>query len=99
MNTITFADGVTISQNHDGGMIQVVDPTRAHAGEPRRDLFSRPTLEQLFVLAWIPVTERMPTEEDGDELGDVEWSDGAQSYHCSFDKPFNATHWRRIVLP
>lgn len=61
--------------------------------------FTRKLERERNELSWVPITERLPTEEDADEYGDVDWSDGVQSYHCSFDKPFDATHWRRIVLP
>jgi len=50
-------------------------------------------------LSWIPVTERRPTEEDANEYGDVEYAEKGEVYQSSFDKPREATHWRRIVLP
>ncbi len=53
-------------------------------------------------LSWISVTERRPTEEDANEYGDVDWSDGKDIWESSFEDANEdkaATHWRRIVLP
>jgi hypothetical protein len=53
-------------------------------------------------LSWISVTERRPTEEDANEYGDVDWSDGKDIWKSSFEDANEdkaATHWRRIVLP
>ena len=49
---------------------------------------------------WIPVTERMPTEEDINAYGDVDWSDGKEIWEGLYSRnDKGATHWRRIVLP
>ena len=48
---------------------------------------------------WVPVTERMPTGEDANEYGDVDWSDGKEIWEAHHTEPREATHWRRIVLP
>ena len=57
--------------------------------------------EELYSLRWIPITERLPTIEDGNEFEDVEWSDGKDiwqgNYQCAHAR--SATHWRRITLP
>ena len=53
-------------------------------------------------LSWISVTERRPAEEDANEYGDVDWSDGKDIWESSFEDANEdkaATHWRRIVLP
>ena len=55
---------------------------------------------RLLELSWRPATERPPTEEDANECGDVDWSDGEEIWEGNYDHPGQgATHWRRIVLP
>jgi hypothetical protein len=51
---------------------------------------------------WIPVSERMPTEEDGDGNGYVEfWNTRFKmSNYYKYDfSPFGVTHWKRITPP
>ena len=51
-------------------------------------------------LSWVPVTERIPTEEDANQYGDVDWSDGKEIWEGLYSRNNKgATHWRRIVLP
>lgn len=51
-------------------------------------------------LSWIPITERLPTLEDANEYGDVDWSDGKEVWEATYAQAGQkATHWRRIVLP
>lgn len=57
---------------------------------------------ELNARRWIPITERLPTIEDGNGLEDVEWSDGAGIWEGNYAKAWHrkkATHWRRITLP
>lgn len=56
---------------------------------------------ELNTLRWIPITERLPTIEDGDQFEDVEWSCGKEIWHGSFKNSdwHSPTHWRRITLP
>lgn len=60
-------------------------------------------LARLRRLDWTPVTERLPTQEDADQFGDVEWSEGECIWqgHYKFDDKAakKATHWRPITLP
>ena len=53
----------------------------------------------LALLTWTPLTERQPAEDDGNDVGDVEFSDGSDIWQAQFDDTERATHWRRIVLP
>ena len=52
---------------------------------------------------WIPLTERLPTEDDADRFGDVEWWCKSQGiWQDWWDKerhPHQPTHWRKIVTP
>lgn len=58
------------------------------------------TLErELNALRWIPITERLPTIEDGDQFEDVEWSDGKSIREGNYKHSKGETHWRRITLP
>ena len=42
----------------------------------------------------------MPTEEDINAYGDVDWSDGKEIWEGLYSRnDKGATHWRRIVLP
>lgn len=64
--------------------------------------FARTIERELNALRWIPITERLPTIEDGNGLEDVEWSDGAGIWEGNYAKTWHrkkATHWRRITLP
>ena len=69
--------------------------------------FARTIERELNALRWIPITERLPTIEDGDQFEDVEWSDGAGIWEGNYTKSYissaghrkNATHWRSITLP
>ena len=56
---------------------------------------------ELNALRWIPITERLPTIEDGDQFEDVEWSDGKDIWQGNYknSRKHNTTHWRRITLP
>lgn len=53
----------------------------------------------LTSLKWTPLTERQPAEDDGNDVGDVEFSDGSDIWQAQFDDTERATHWRRITLP
>lgn len=53
---------------------------------------------------WIPVSERLPTKEDADDFGFVEWYIGPPNNERISWAPFyphsrGATHWRRIETP
>jgi hypothetical protein len=55
---------------------------------------------------WIPVEERMPTEEDGDEHGYVQWWSEDEvaipvAHYWDFTgvPKYMFTHWRRIDKP
>ena len=57
---------------------------------------------------WIPVSERMPTEEDGDERGNVLWwsligEGGAVIWEWDTPPEYHGkivrTHWQRITPP
>lgn len=54
-------------------------------------------------LRWLPLSRLTPTEDDGNEYHDVEWSDGKEVWQNQFTNPNignrKATHWRRITLP
>lgn len=56
---------------------------------------------ELNTLRWIPISERLPTIEDGNEFEDVEWSDGRDIWQGNYknSRRHNPTHWRRITLP
>jgi hypothetical protein len=59
-------------------------------------------LAKLARLDWRPVAAGLPTEEDGDELGDVEWSDGKSIWQGLWSNTYanrNGNHWRPIHLP
>lgn len=57
--------------------------------------------EELYSLRWIPITERLPTIEDGNGFEDVEWSDGHEIWQGNYknSRRHSPTHWRRITLP
>jgi hypothetical protein len=74
------------------------------------------TIDRLRVIheetRWIPVSERMPTEEDGDENGEVLVSETEKespqrkySYMKTWNRLndpnyfFTITHWKRITPP
>lgn len=63
--------------------------------------FARTLERELNALRWIPITERMPTIEDGNGFEDVEWSDGHEIWQGNYknSRKHNPTHWRRITLP
>lgn len=56
---------------------------------------------KLNTLRWIPLTERLPTIEDGNGFEDVEWSDGHEIWQGNYknSRRHSPTHWRRITLP
>lgn len=54
---------------------------------------------ELNTLRWTPITERLPTIEDGNEFEDVEWSDGKSIREGNYKHSKGETHWRRITLP
>jgi len=57
-------------------------------------------LEMLLELSWVPIDERLPTREDANQYGDVDWSEGDDIWEGAFDRGYDhATHWRKIVLP
>jgi hypothetical protein len=57
-------------------------------------------LAKLARLDWRPVAAGLPSEEDADEVGDVEWSDGHDIWQAGWARsPHQPTHWRPISLP
>jgi hypothetical protein len=57
-------------------------------------------LAKLARLDWRPVAAGLPTEADGDEYGDVEWSDGKTIWQGDWEQyEAKTTHWRPINLP
>jgi hypothetical protein len=58
-------------------------------------------LEKMLIeLSWVLVDDRLPTKEDANKYGDVDWSDGDDIWEGAFDRGYDhATHWRKIVLP
>ena len=57
-------------------------------------------LAKLARLDWRPVAAGLPTEADGDEYGDVEWSDGKTIWQGDWEQyEAKTTHWRPIHLP
>lgn len=56
---------------------------------------------ELNALRWIPITERLPTIDDGNGFEDVEWSDGHEIWQGNYknSRKHSPTHWRRITLP
>ena len=51
---------------------------------------------------WIPVSERMPTEEDADTRGKVMWyfwGEHYESRYWNLRSDYGATHWKRITPP
>jgi len=57
-------------------------------------------LQMLLELSWVPIDERLPTREDANQYGDVDWSEGDDIWEGAFDRGYDhATHWRKIVLP
>jgi hypothetical protein len=57
-------------------------------------------LQMLLELSWVPIDERLPTSEDANQYGDVDWSEGDDIWEGAFDRGYDhATHWRKIVLP
>lgn len=58
-------------------------------------------LEHLRTLQWVPLTERAPTPDDANRFGDVEWWSAKVDdiWQGSYDKPREATHWRRWFTP
>lgn len=56
--------------------------------------------KMLLELSWVLVDDRLPTKEDANKYGDVDWSDGDDIWEGAFDRGYDhATHWRKIVLP
>ena len=64
----------------------------------------------LDALRWVPCAERMPTEDDADEKGNVLcfWTDGAiETYQARWVEEWNSdrnhkdkiTHWRPLPAP
>jgi hypothetical protein len=57
-------------------------------------------LAKLARLDWRPVAAGLPTVEDANEFGDVEWSDGHDIWQAGWARsPHQPTHWRPIHLP
>ena len=61
-------------------------------------------LQMLLELSWVPIDERLPTREDANQYGDVDWSEGDDIWEGGYDRGYDcgynqATHWRKIVLP
>lgn len=57
-------------------------------------------LQMLLELSWVSIDERLPTREDANQYGDVDWSEGDDIWEGAFDRGYDhATHWRKIVLP
>jgi hypothetical protein len=57
-------------------------------------------LAKLARLDWRPVAAGLPTAEDANEFGDVEWSDGHDIWQAGWARsPHQPTHWRPIHLP
>jgi len=57
-------------------------------------------LARLARLDWRRVAAGLPSEEDADEFGDVEWSDGHDIWQAGWARsPHQPTHWRPIHLP
>lgn len=55
---------------------------------------------KLALLDWRTVAAGLPSEEDADEFGDVEWSDGHDIWQAGWARsPHQPTHWRPISLP
>ena len=98
MSTITLSEGKYVVREKPNGSLEAL-----RHGEPWRDLtgdglvFSM--FHRLLELSWIPVTERLPTGEDANEYGDVDWSNGKEIWEAHYTEPREATHWKRIVLP
>jgi|688.fasta_scaffold206604_1 hypothetical protein len=56
--------------------------------------------KMLLELSWVLVDDRLPTKEDANKYGDVDWSDGDDIWEGAYDRGYDhATHWRKIVLP
>ena len=98
MSTITLSGGTVIRKETSGELV-VTTPDGARWWELPGTGFVSVMFRHLLELSWVPVTERMPTEEDANEYGDVDWSDGKDVWEAHYTEPREATHWRRIVLP
>lgn len=98
MNTITLDYGSTTIREKSPGSLEASTCGGPWWSVPH-DGFVLQMFYRLIELSWVPVTERMPTEEDADEHGDVDWSDGKEIWEAHYTEPREATHWRRIVLP
>ena len=51
---------------------------------------------------WIPLSERLPTEEDADERGKVLflfWGEHYESRYWNLGRDYGMTHWKRIDKP
>ena len=76
--------------------LYIVGPNcREYAAEKAR-------LAALARLDWRLVAAGLPTAEDGDEFGDVEWSDGKTIWQGLWSNTYanrNGNHWRPIHLP
>ena len=90
---------------------------RLHIGDSESKHFSRLHKEcaancrvLLDALRWVPCSERMPTEDDADEKGNVLcfWTDGAiETYQARWVEEWNSdrnhkdkiTHWRPLPAP
>ena len=65
--------------------------------------FWKPLASRIHDLTrWIPVEERLPTEEDADERGNVLWlfwGEHYESRYWNLRGNYGMTHWRRIDTP
>lgn len=69
-------------------------------GEMAMCEFARSLEAKLALLDWRTVAAGLPSEEDADEFGDVEWSDGHDIWQAGWARsPHQPTHWRPISLP
>lgn len=98
MNTITLDEGKYVIRETSAGRLEGSSWGGPWWSVPDNG-FAYDMFHRLLELSWIPVTERMPTEEDANEYGDVDWSDGKDIWEAHYTEPREATHWRRIVLP
>lgn len=94
-NPVTLISNDLLTSN---GVAQVtIDILTRERNEARNAL--RLAESALASLTWTPLTERTPAEDDGNDVGDVEFSDGSDIWQAQFDDTEKATHWRRITLP
>jgi len=98
MNTITLKDGTVVRKTPSGELVATT-PEAGRRWEMPDNSFVLDMFRRLVELSWVPVTERLPTEEESNEYGDVDWSDGKDIWEAHYSEPREATHWRRIVLP